>query len=201
MKIYKEITQQSPEWFALRARKMSASHAQAIGNRGKGLDTYITSMMAEYYSQADKEQYSNSHLDRGNELEPMARSIYSLHTGEKVEEVGFVELSEYVGCSPDGLTEEGCIEIKCPDDVKYFKHLLDGEKAIESSYIWQMQMVMLITGKKWCDYVAYNPNYTQPLFIYRIYPDYAAFTKLEEGFEIGGKLIIEIEDKMRGYKI
>lgn len=199
--IIHNIVQQSPEWFAVRARKMSASHAQAIGNRGKGLETYITTMMAEYYSQADKEHYSNSHTDRGNELEPVARALYSLHTGEKVEEVGFVELSEYVGCSPDGLTEEGCIEIKCPDDVKYFKHLLDGEKAIESAYIWQMQMNMLITGKKWCDYIAYNPNYKEPLFIHRIYPDYAAFTKLEEGFGIGRELIIEIEDKVSRYKI
>ena len=201
MKIYKEIIQQSPEWFALRARKMSASSAQQIGNHGSGLYTYIFNKMAEFYSSAEKKQYTDRHTERGNELEPVARALYSLHTGEKVEEVGFIEYSEYVGCSPDGLTEEGCIEIKCPDDVKYFKHLLDGEKAIESAYIWQMQMNMLITGKKWCDYIAYNPNYKEPLFIHRIYPDYAAFAKLGEGFEIGRKLIIEIEDKVSRYKI
>lgn len=195
--IIHNVEQQSPEWFALRAKRMSASHAQQIGNHGKGLETYITTMMAEYYSSADKEHFSNVHTDRGNELEPVARLLYSLHTGEKVEQVGFVEHSEYVGCSPDGLTEEGCIEIKCPDDVKYFKHLIDGDKAIESAYIWQIQMVLLITRKKWCDYIAYNPNYSKPLYIRRFYPDETVHAKLENGFTLGEEMIREIEEKYK----
>jgi len=191
------VDQQSPEWFALRAKRMSASHAQAIGNQGKGLETYILTMMAEYYSTAQKEHFSNVHTDRGNELEPIARNLYSLHTGEVVEQVGFVEHSEYVGCSPDGLIAEGCIEIKCPDDVKYFKHLLDGDKAIDTAYVWQIQMVMLITRKKWCDYIAYNPNYDRPLFIHRFFPDEKMQEKLTKGFEIGQKLIEDIEEKYK----
>jgi len=191
------VDQQSPEWFALRAKRMSASHAQAIGNQGKGLETYILTMMAEYYSTAEKEHFSNVHTDRGNELEPIARNLYSLHTGEVVEQVGFVEHSEHVGCSPDGLTSEGCIEIKCPDDVKYFKHLLDGDKAIDTAYVWQIQMVMLITRRKWCDYIAYNPNYDRPLFIHRFFPDEKMQEKLTKGFAIGQKLIEEIEEKYK----
>lgn len=199
--IIHNVTQCSPEWFALRAKRMTASHAQEIGNAGKGLETYITKLMAEYFSTADKEHYSNGHTERGNELEPIARDMYELTTGNAVEQVGFVEYDEFSGASPDGLTEEGCIEIKCPDDVKYFKHLLDGPKAIDSSYIWQIQMQLLITNKKWCDYVAYNPNYKEPLFVHRVYPDYEVFTKLENGLEKGRRLILDIEDKVSRYKI
>jgi len=43
---------------------MTASHATAIGNNGKGLETYILEMMAESFSSAEKEQYSNEHTER-----------------------------------------------------------------------------------------------------------------------------------------
>jgi len=78
MKIHRNIEQASPEWFALRLWKMTASHATAIGNNGKGLETYILEMMAESFSSAEKEQYSNEHTERWNELEGQARSIYEL---------------------------------------------------------------------------------------------------------------------------
>ena len=62
---------------------------------------------------------------------------------------------------------------------------------IESKYIWQMQMGMLVCKKKWCDYIAYNPNFREPLFVHRIFPDLEKYKKLEIGFETGKKLIKE----------
>jgi hypothetical protein len=44
-------------------------------------------MLSDHYSSAEKEQYSNAHTDRGNELEPLARGMYKLETGNKVVEV------------------------------------------------------------------------------------------------------------------
>lgn len=78
MKIIKEIEQQSPEWFKIREGKMTASHAQAIGNAGKGLETYVYDLVAEEYSSAEKEHFTNEHTERGNELEEVARGIYEL---------------------------------------------------------------------------------------------------------------------------
>jgi hypothetical protein len=43
--------------------------------------------MAEHYSSAEKEKYTNTHIERGNELEHIARDMYELETGSKVEEV------------------------------------------------------------------------------------------------------------------
>lgn len=186
-------------WFNCRRGKMTASHAQAIGNNSKGLDTYILEIMSEYYSAKDRESYSNEHLDRGNELEPIARSIYSLETGNEVTQVGFCELNEYVGASPDGMVnEDGLLEIKSIDDKGYFKYLLNGVEAIDSGYIWQMQMQLLVTGRKWVDFVAYNPNYKKSMCIFRIYPDPEKFDALKKGFEIGKKKIIEIKKKING---
>ena len=182
MNIHKELIQGSPEWFEIRVGKVTASHAQAIGNNGKGLDTYLLEVASEMFSSSEKEHYSNEHTERGNELEPIARSMYELQNDVEVEEIGFAEYNDFVGCSPDGLVgKDGMIEIKCPDDKTYF-NLLMNEK-IENAYIWQCQMNMLILERKWCDLVFYNPNFEKSMKIFRLEPDKEMFSKLKEGFE------------------
>lgn len=191
------IVQGSEEWFAIRKGKMTASHAQAIGNCGKGLDTYITEIMAEFYSSGEKEQFTSKHIERGNELEPLARSMYELETGNDVTEVGFIEMNEYSGCSPDGLiNEDGLIEIKCVDDVSYFKHLLNGIDEVDTKYIWQVQMQLLVTNREWCDLVVYNPNYEKSMCIFRITPDQEKHEQLKKGIAKGIELIKQIKEKI-----
>lgn len=193
--IIHEVRQGTPEWFALRLGKMTASEATAIGNCGKGLETYITTMMAEYYSSGEKEHFSSKHTDRGEEYEPTARSLYEFEHNVDVRVVGFIEYNEFVGASPDGLIgEDGGLEIKCIDDVKYFKHLLNGEKEIDSGHIWQIQMNLLVSGRQWWDLLIYNPNYPKSTCIYRYYPDPEKFAKLEEGFRIGEEMIRNIKN-------
>ena len=195
--IIHNIEQRSDEWFTIKREKLGASHAQAIASQGKGLETYLIELMSEYYSIAPKENYTNEHIERGNELESQARAIYELETGNEVEEVGFVEIDEYVGCSPDGLVgEDGLIEIKCPSDKVYFQYLLDGK--IDTGYTWQMQMQMLICERKWCDYVVYNPNFEKSIVITRVYKNEEDFEKLEKGFEIARARIKEINNKIKG---
>lgn len=191
------VEQGTDEWFAIRKGKMTASHAQAIGNNGKGLETYITELMAEYYSSGEKEQYSNKHTDRGNELEPIARDIYELETGQTIEKVGFVEYNEFVGCSPDGfISEDGGWECKSIDDVKYFKHLMNGESEIDSAHLWQIQMCLLITGRKYWILTIYNPNFKKSMCNYRIESDKEKQEALLRGFEIGTNKILEIKQKI-----
>jgi len=191
--IIHDIEQGTDEWHAIREGKLTASHGQEISANGKGLETYIYKMLSEKYSSAERENYTNEHMERGNELEPIARSMYEMQESVSVDEVGFVELDEYTGASPDGFVgEDGGIEIKCHADTKHFRLVLNGEKEIESKYKWQCQMNMLITGRKWWDYVAYNPNFEQSLVIFRIEADEEKHEKLKKGLETGRKLIKEI---------
>ena len=186
--------QQSPEWFKARKGLMTASHATAIGNSGKGLETYIHEMMAEYYSSKDKEQFVSKDTERGNEYEPVAREIYEFERDVVVQEVGFLKRDDYVGASPDGLVDEdGGIEIKCVDDKNYFKYLRFGEDEIDSGYIWQIQMNLLITGRKWWDLIIYNPNFKKSMLVYRILPDQEKFEALEKGFAKGIEMIKQIK--------
>ena len=196
------VEQKSPEWFELRKQyPLTASEAQAIGNQGRGLETLVMEKMAEKYSTADREQITNEHIERGVELEPQARSLYELETGNEVKEVGFVtnaNISKFGGASPDGLIgNDGLIEIKCFEDSKHFKMTLEEDFEIESKYVWQMQMQMLICERKWCDFVAYNPNYKKSFLIKRITPDLVIQEKIRTGLAMGEQLINKIESKIK----
>jgi len=193
MKIH-TMEQGTDEWFEVRKGKMTASHAQAIGSCGKGLETYCWQVVAESFSSGEKEYYTNKDMERGNELEAQAISMYELEKGVTTKAIGFVELNENVGASPDRtVEEEGLAEVKCPNDINFFKALI--EKKIESKYEWQMQMQMLVTGRKWCDFVAYNPNFENSLFIMRVYLDPVKQEKLKEGISLGTEKIKALQAK------
>lgn len=197
------IQQKTPEWFALRVKyPLTASEAQAIANQGKGLETLVWEKMTERFSIADKERYSNKDLERGVELEPLAREMYELETGNKVEEIGFVineEISTVGGASPDGKItgQKGLLEIKCFDDKKHFQMIVDkkekGDFKIESQYEWQMQMQMLFTEEEWVDFLAYNPNFKESLLIKRVYADKEKQEEIIKGLKQGEELINKIQ--------
>lgn len=192
MKIH-QVEQQSPEWFALRDLKLTSSKATAIGNwdKGKGgLDTLARGLVRKHFSSNKEEGFETKDTKRGNECEPIARELYELESGNKVTMVGFIEADEYSGCSTDGLIgEDGVLEIKSPDDPAYFDVLLEME--VPSDYMWQAQMELLITGRKWCDLVFYSGNYDKGLITFRILPDLQKQEALKKGIETGKRLIKE----------
>ena len=197
MKIHK-FEQNTPEWHEVRKGKMTASNATAIGNIGKGLETYTKEIVRKQLSSKVEDELKRLDFDRGHELEPIAREMYELEKGVVVDQIGFIEVDEFVGCSPDGLVGiDGGTEIKCPDDKVYFDYLLDGENAIESGHIWQCQMNMLITGRKWWDLIIYNPNFEKSMFIFRILPDPKKFEALEKGLAVGREQIILLRNKLK----
>ena len=194
MKIH-NFDQYSDSWWEIRKKKMTASHAQAIAANGAGLKTYILDIMQPIFSKAEPKKYSNKTMERGLELEPEADMIYQFTTGIETKQVGFVVHDDHTGCSPDRFASiDGLTEMKCPEDKAYFKLLLDHK--IETKYEWQMQMQMFVCEKKWCDYVVYNPNFKQQIFIERVFVDPKKIEKLRLGFVAGKKMIKEIENKM-----
>ena len=191
-----DIIQRTPEWIEIKRGKMSASNAETIIANGKGLETYIYNLMAEYYSSAEKENYINADMQRGIDLEPEARLEFEFYTNLDVQEVGFIEYNEFIGVSPDGLIgDDGLIEIKCPNDSIYFKVLLSDN--IKPEYIAQMQMQMYVTDRQYCYFVSYNPNFEKSLYIKKINRDKEMIEKLKKGLERGIELIKEIKENFR----
>jgi hypothetical protein len=53
-------------------------------------------------------------------------------------------------------------------------------------------MSLLISERKWWDFISFNLNFKNPLFIKRIYPDFVYFEKLKKGIIEGNELIEEM---------
>ena len=164
-----ESGEANPEWLALRAGKFSGSdfnQYMAIVDKGKLSDTAETALHKKVLSGIGEvfESYKSESMERGNELEPLARQAYMCETFADVQEVGFVDWERLrAGCSPDGVIYgadgqiEKIIEIKCPEIVNYLRYAESASK-IPALYKTQMQYNMLITGAKSCDFVAYYPG-------------------------------------------
>lgn len=194
MKIH-DVTQGTEEWLKLRLGKFTASSAQAIANNGKGLETVVFEKVAEILTGKEKEAYTNGDIERGHQLEEMARSAYELEKGTPVKKVGFIEIDEYRGCSPDGLVgEDGLVEIKCKNDVNFVRMLI--EPKIDPEHHWQMQMQLFLTGRSWCDYVVFNPNFPKSIIVVRVERDKDAIAKLNLGLNEGIATIRKILEKL-----
>lgn len=177
------MLQGSEAWHDIRQGKLTGSHATAIGNNGKGLDTYIESIIENLCS--DTEFISSKDIERGNELEPFARLKYEFETGNQVLEVGFVEHTKYCGISPDGLIKgkKKGLEIKARNHKKHMALLRYGK--VDSSTIWQMNMCMLVTGFDSWDFVSYNKDFKQSFYLKTFERDEKKIEKLKIGIENG----------------
>jgi predicted phage-related endonuclease len=142
----------------------------------------------------NKDHYVSADMLRGIELESVARNLYIEETFNDVKEVGFIEKDEYCGVSPDGLvSEDGIIEIKCPKDTVFVEQSITGN--IKPEYYTQIQYALYITGRQWCDYVAYNENF--PLLIRRYERDEKYIEKIKDALEDGIEQVKQIILKFR----
>jgi putative phage-type endonuclease len=190
-----DIDQKTDEWMSLRNGKLTASDAQTIQANGKGLETLCFEKVAEIMTGKPKPSYTNEDMERGVELEATARQVYELETGNVVEEVGFVELDHYTGCSPDGLIgDDGLVEIKCKNDTNYVRYLYD--MKIDPAHYWQMQMQMWVTERKWCDYVVFNENFEKNTTTQRVDRNELDISFLKMGVDNGIKTIKNILEKV-----
>ena len=195
--IIHNFEQGTEDWHNVRIGKLTARHCQEIANDGKGLETSVKEKACEILTGKTKEYFKSEAMEQGNELEHSARQMFEFMTGLTVEQVGFYELDKYTGASPDGLTsDDGLIEIKCPQAKTFLDYILDGK--VDTKYMWQMQMQMMITEKKHCYYVVYNPDFENPIIIKKIDRDDDKIEKIKAGLESGIKQLEEILDKVKG---
>ena len=178
--------QGSPEWFSARCGIPTASSFDKIldtsGKPSKQLKKYLYQLAGEKITAKQEETYINGAMQRGKEMEGEARKFYELTTSQKVVAVGFClnETPDY-GCSPDGLVDkEGTVEIKCPLMATHVGYLIEG--VLPTDYFQQVQGGLLVTGRKWCDFISYYPG-MKPLVV-RVIPDKDFHSKLKLEVEV-----------------
>lgn len=187
------VEQRSEEWFAQRRGKVTASRIGDIlatirnGNWAASRKNYAAQLITERLTGKDPEPYTNEYIEWGIAQEAPAREAYTKATGTAVEEVGFVNhpTIAYAGASPDGLIgEDGLLEIKCPTTATQIERLLGAE--IPESYRLQMLWQMACTGRKFCDFVSFDPRLPEDmsLFIKRFERDDKEIKHIENEVEI-----------------
>lgn len=168
--------QQTEEWFSQRLGKVTASRvADIIAKTKSGYSTsranYMAELICERLTGSRGDSYMNAAMAWGTATEPQARSAYEAAAGQLVETVGFVPHPTILeaGASPDGLVgDDGLVEIKCPNTSTHIDTLLG--KSVPSKYITQIQWQLACTGRKWCDFVSYDPRMPEnmQMFLFRV---------------------------------
>ena len=154
------MEQRSPEWFAARKGRITGSSVGSIlGLSPFGKRDDVMRRMVRDYMGLPTEFTGNVATEWGTLNEPGALKEYEMITGNTVEPATFVMYEDWLGASPDGLIDQdGLVEIKCPfglrqkDDPKF--------KTIEEQphYYTQIQIQLLVTGRKWCDFFQWTPK-------------------------------------------
>lgn len=165
------VIQGSPEWFALRLGKVTASRvsdviAKTKNGWGASRANYMAELVAERLTGTPAASYSNAAMQWGTDQEPNARAAYEFRADCDVQLIGFVDhpTIAMTGASPDGFVgTDGLVEIKCPNTATHIDMLLTRE--IPGKYVTQMMWQMACTGRKWCDFVSYDPRMPESMNI------------------------------------
>lgn len=179
--------QRTQEWFEARLGKATASNFAAIMAKGRNgyelaaRKNYRAQLVSERLTETKDESYSSAAMQWGVDTEETARLRYELRTGNEVTECGFYAHDKLLaGASPDGLIgDDGLVEIKCPNSATHIETLK--KQNIPEQYKWQVLGQLWITGRKWCDFVSFDPRMpaNAQVFITRIERDDEAINELE----------------------
>ena len=162
------IEQGSQEWHLQRVGKVTASRLADVMATIKSGEAatrmnYKAQLVAERLTGAPTESFTSGAMQHGTEQEPIAREAYERARGSIVEQVAFVDhpIIPMSGASPDGLVDDGLVEIKSPNTSTHIDTLL--QRKIPNKYNLQMQWQMACTGRKWCDFVSFDPRLPEHL--------------------------------------
>jgi len=145
-----------------------AFYGKPFGDPANRLATDIA--LGQITGKAQTGGYSNSHMERGHEQEPIARALYEAQTFTTVTNGGFWCNDEF-GASPDGMCGDGVIEIKSVIPSTHMATITKG--TIDSAYKWQCCSNLAYTKSKWLDYASYCADFppNKRLFIRRLWLD------------------------------
>lgn len=181
------MEQRSPEWYAARLGKVTASRvadvvARTKGGYGASRANYMTELLVERLTGTKAEGFTSAAMLWGVENEAAARELYAFDRDADVVEVGIIDhpTIAMTAASPDGLVGvDGLVEIKCPNTRTHLDTVLSGK--IPTDYQTQMLWQMACTGRQWCDFVSYDPRLpaNMRLIVIRFHRDDVRIAELE----------------------
>lgn len=169
-----DIDQNTDEWFALRVGRIGGSSIGTImANFGKAFgqpahDLAVRIALEKIRGISYESTYSNAHMERGHEQEPVARVLYEDTMFCEVGGGGYFIVDDDIGVSPDGLVyDDGLIEIKSVIETTHFKTIK--RMGPDPKYSWQLCFNLKCSGRSWIDFVEFCATFPEgkKLFIFR----------------------------------
>lgn len=145
--------QRSDEWFAARIGRVTGSNAHCIlmGEKTAGRNDYILRLALErILGVSEESNFVSKDMQRGIELEVVARYNQELDTGEIIRQTGFLRHNDLmIGVSLDGDSNDfrEIWEFKCPKSTTHLKYLRDVDSLVKE-YSAQLMHGLFITGAK-----------------------------------------------------
>lgn len=182
-RIIRGIVQGSPEWQSLRVGRIGGSRMADLLTEGRnGAESltrrkYKNELIREKLTGRKIDTYKTPAMQRGIDLEPMARAWYEVHNNVFVDQVAIVLHPTIEGgqCSPDGIVEStnSLIEIKVPNPENHLDNILTDGKQLEQYIDQCMWQLACMPEKEYCDLVSFDPEMPDHLqgFVKRIYRD------------------------------
>lgn len=171
-----DLIQGSDEWLAQRCGLLTASEMKLIitptlkvADNDK-TRAHVFELLFQRLTGFVEPQYVSDDMLRGRDDEIEARVKYAEHFAP-VQEVGFITNDQWgftIGYSPDGLVgDDGLVECKSRRGKYQVQTIADNE--VPPDYLIQLQTGLLVSGRKWVDFVSYSGGL--PMFVKRVEPD------------------------------
>lgn len=174
---HRDLIQGTEEWLQQRCGLLTASemrHCLTVKTLkvadNDNTRAHIWELLFQRLTGFVEPHYVSDDMLRGHDDEIEARGQYAKHYAP-VEEVGFITNDQWgftLGYSPDGLVgDDGLIE--CKSRRGKFQVQTIAENEVPEEYVLQLQTGLLVTGRKWIDFISYSGGL--PMFVKRVEPD------------------------------
>jgi putative phage-type endonuclease len=204
-----EMEQQTAEWLEMRKGRVTASRVADVmavlkkGGESAARRNYRNELITEMLTGRSAETYVSEAMMFGTEQEPYARAAYEMHADVMVDPGGFAvhDTIDRFAASPDGrIGDDGLLEIKCPTTMNHVSYLLAG--VVPEEYQPQMLAQMACTGRKWCDFVSFDPRLPKhlQLFVRRFERDDERIAEMEQMVKLFLADVDEILSLLKEFK-
>ena len=183
-RIIRDVIQGSPDWMALRIGRIGGSRVADLLTEGRsGAESltrrkYKNEIIRERLTGLKLNTFKTPAMQRGIDLEPLARAWYEVKNNVFVDQVAIVKhpTIQDAQCSPDGIIfadKPYLIEIKVPSPENHLDNILTGGKQLEQYIDQAMWQLACMPEMEFCDIVSFDPEMPDNLkgFVKRIYRD------------------------------
>jgi len=176
--IYRDLVQGSDAWLDARCGVLTASViGKLLTSTGKVANNntsrhLVLELMSQRITRVVEPVHENFAMLRGHDDEVEARLKYSQQVA-LVDEVGFITEDRWgftIGYSPDGLVgSDGLIECKSRKHGLQMQTILS--QAVPADFVAQIQTGLMVSGRKWLDFISYPAMGGGKMMVMRVHPD------------------------------